>query len=159
MTGCACVLLMCVLIYTHLVVGLACFWWCVCIVMSYVYAVCLRILPGLSCRASGVLWVYCWVTCDWALCMSCLVCYLWLVHIWVFMNWTRLVILPPQWVLDTGDRNPQISRVCACAWEREICMCVWGLLTFIYDLNYLLMWPSSKVTSTDITNAPSDCFL
>ena len=46
-----------------------------------------------------------------------------------------------------------------CMREREICMCVWGLLTCIYDLNYLLMWPSSKVTSTDITNAPSDCFL
>lgn len=71
----------------------------------------------------------------------------------------RLVILPLAWVSDTGDRNPQISRVCVYAWEREISMCVWGLLTCTHDLKYLLMWPSSRVTSTDITNAPSDCSL
>ena len=120
---CMCVVGVC-LVRFWLAVGLVCFWWCVYIVMSHGYAVCLCILSGVSCCASGVLWVYCWRTHDCALYMSCFVCYLWLVHIWVFMNWTTDWLSFPWHESRTQVTGILRSAGCVYMHERERFLCV-----------------------------------
>ena len=160
MTGCACVLLVCVLWGFWFVVGLVCFWWYVCIVMIWCICVCCM----LTYFTRFVM------PCQWCV-VSVLLGDMWLGIVYVlpcvlFMTCTYMSVYElnqtgyPYPTMSLGHRWQKSSDqqgMCVCM--REICMCVWGLLTCIYDLNYLLMLPSSKVTSTDITNAPSDCFL
>ena len=98
--------------------------------------------------------VYLWIIHYCSLCMSYFMCYLWLVCICVF-------ILPLEL-----DWNPQISRVCVC-----VCVCVrerererfvyvfWGFQIRTHDLKYFFMWPPSYVTSAEINNSSSSCFL